>query len=654
LDFPFLGYEQPKVNNVINVGNEIDVALCEKGYFEALLEDHVPWAVAFAYYPPCGIVFETLKLVHHQVWRQQKRALTINSQVNLNQAAALWRHQEEYKAKKRVFFVLQMTIFGTQLVMTGRIYDFWEEANALRPILFDPAIDTWEKFIKVWRPYYDLLVDRFIDLRNSYRIRELEYIRAIQERREVSEENIQQIIFEIYSRKMDFVSSSMNGNLVVEHNPLDSSTKMNFDSGKANNHSGSSNAFEPPSELQLLYPGYERHGMALTSQYILRNGLHSLERDMALLTTRHPKIPNLIHLTRTPTLSPVDSLVCSESYGMVLDENDQYRPVAWSHHRYYKIDEEGPARIDLWGKSSIQAFQNPDGVLVELYWYRDEWHVATERTSDGSESFDIISHRSVSYLFWEVWNGSSIDLKQLDPKFCYSFWLLHPLARQRVLHLESQLILEGAVQWAPSGLIDIPISDLRSLFPFSTLQDVNGSGKIKNNMKTVPDSLSLPLGGLILQHGSDRFSRILAPCAYMQRLDNIEKMEGDYLAQELEMVRLLVEQPGVSSAWIYPLPVSITTFNIVSQALKALIVILEEYRPKLPSMGQAEVMAEAEKLGDIGHFIFLLKSTKPPFESVTEFLKHANPRRMRKYLVQWWTKEHSNAPPRHSLQYSYK
>lgn len=637
----------------------VDVALCERSYFEGLLEDHVPWAVAFAYYPPCGIVFETIKLSHQQLWRQYKRALSINSQVNLNQAAALWRHGEVYKSRKRIFFVLQMTIFATQLVLSGRIYDFWEEPNKLRPLLFDDALDSWVKFDKVWRPVYDHLVNRFIDIRNAYRIRELEYLSASKEGRDPSEQNVQEKVLQIFHRPCPSLDPS-SGN-------LDTTSSGTTKSDPYARKKASVGA-EPPSLLQTMLPDYYRRGPSLTTQYIVMNGLNSLRRDLVVQYTRHPTFPNLIHFTRTPTLSPVDSVVASECHGMVVNELNGYQPVAWSHARYFKFDEEGPIRYDLWSPACTIVYHNPDGVLVELYYYGDQWNVATAQTIDGSEIF-ANSGRTISELFWEVWEASNVHLAQLDTSMSYSFWLLHSMARQRVIHATPTLLLEGALRWQGSEYFELPLDELAKQLPLATLKRLENlesqlaapksqkSGQSASQVHQCPfeDAQALPIGGLILQRGQDRQSRIYVPCAFMQRLDNIEKLDGDFLLQELEVLRLLVEQPGVESAWNYPpLPASLPAFYLVSTALKGLIATLEEYYPKLPTMNAQQVLEEVEKLGDVGHFVFQLKSERVVYENIPAFLKTANPRRLKKYLAQWWTKEHSKAPPRQNLQYSYK
>ena len=655
---------------MVTVDSNIDVALCEKHHFESLLADHVPWAVAFAYYPRCGIVFETHKLVHLQQWRQQKRALSISSNVNLNQAAALWRHSDEYRSRKRVFFVLQMTIFATQLAMTGGIFDFWEEPNSYRLALFDASLDTWDKFEKVWRPLYEHLVERYVAIRNAYRIHELELILALNQHRSPSLSNIRQQLIDIYNLPYRAAAAA------------EAATKYSNREEAVESKKSSSlqPLYDPPSPLQLAYRGYQYRGACLTTQYILANGLSSLERDLAIVIQRHPVYRNLIHLSRTATLSPVDSIIASECNALLIDENDQYTPVAWSHHRFYQLDDEGPVRFDIWTTPDSEAdssphppppavsLHNPDGILVQLYFYAGTWLVSTVKTSDGSETYcertSSSAAPSVSSLFWEVFSSAKVDLNALDQSMCYSFWLLHPMARQKVLHANPRLLLEGAVRWPSSGLVDVPLSVISRFLPFEGLSVLNGPSYEYKTLRdvlnicaslSIDKSLPLPIGGVILQRGGDRYSRIYLPCAFMQRLENIEKLQGDYLMQELEMVRLLVEQPGVDSAWTsYPLRDSVHVFNIVSTALSRLIAILESYREKIPNMSQKEVMDEVEKLGDIGHFVFLMKSTKPPFATVPELLRNGNQRKLKKYLAQWWTKEHSKAPPRTNLQYSYK
>lgn len=693
------------MDNVITVDEEIDVALLERQYFEDLVADQVPWAVVFAYYLPEGIVFENIKIEHKRQWRQQKRALTINSQVNLTQAFSLWRDGDEYKARKRVFFVCQMTIFATQLVATNTVFDWWHEANSLRPILFDAALKSWDDFMKVWRPLYDFLVERFIDLRNAYRHYETEFLTSAMLHRSPNLQQVSSDLIKIYESTLDL-------NICLQNETWKKGSTKVFLAQPALTHLHTTTATDgdvTSSALTLAaeakeasnfaspFPAYAQLSLPLVTLYVRARGLASLPRDLAINCKRHPIFPNLIHLSRTALLTPVDSVIAAECHGLVLDELADYAPVAFSHHLEYQTSDEGP--VHLSPHVPITITRNFNAPLIEMFYYQGEWRLATIETVDASETSkcpsEISSQKgnsedsssapsdepqrpSFASLFWSIWSNYEIDMEQLDKTCCYSFWLLHPNARLYVLHERQALVFEGCTRWTKeSGLVDIPFNEIHatlqklekieaeneSRFGASTdailanLASKQWNGDSTTNVwgaQPLGNPLDLEIGGFKISVGKSRFARVFVPCAYLLRIQEIEKLQGDFLMQELEVLRLLVEQGEVASAWSFPLVEALPTFNLVAPPLVKLVAMLEAFVPKIGAMTQDQVRKEADERKAEGHFIFLLKSLNPTPASAFAFLKDANPRRMRKYLANWWTKEHSKAPPRTTTQHSYK
>lgn len=636
-----VGYEQPKISNVITVADHIDVALCALDYFQRLLEDHVPWAVAFAYYPPCGIVFETKKLEHKHDWRQQKRALTVNCTVNINQAAALWRNKDEYKARKRVFFVLQMTIFATQIVSTGRIYDFWEEANALRPTLFDSSLKTWAAFAAVYKPMYDYYVNRYILLRNAYRFHEVAMLTMRKEGRSVDVPGLISVIYQY--------GAPAAPQYVSESNNTDSEEHW-------------------PALVRTLRPNYaERPGFPLVCDYIRKHGLASLGRDLSIIVKRHPQWPSLIHLSRTPTLTPHDSIIGRECHGLLLDETT-CSPVAWSHHHVFNIQDDLSIVFSKQTESSIgtkksvpasdgdltqfDVVENIDGVLISLFYWEGAWQTCSVAEPDASE-IHTSSTRPVSQVFWETWHHSNASVDALDKTKCYSFWLLHPEARNRILHqnVPGKLLLESCLFWGAKGCVRVPLQDLSRILPF----DVVPKAKFNHPVKAILDDLDdLPLGGVVLQHRQDPHIRFLVPSNYMKRLDEITRLQVDQLLQEIEMAQFLIEQLSNDSAWNYPLIASLPTFQTVSKKIQELIETLDKHVPTLNTTSKEDLSLLQKDLGEPVHFLFLMKTVNPLVSTSTEFFKTGPKKRILKYFEQWWRKEHAVIGDRSALQYSYK
>src|SRR5690349_6417676 len=147
------GYTQPKENNVAQF-EDIDVALYERASFQgndntprvtfhinkthhhsALLDQHVPWAVQFLYFPPSAIVFEkeplsllltnsnpsNIRFSFDLQYTLLNRATSLNTTVNERQARGMWREGDVRRSKKKIFYIIQITQLMTQIAQHGRI-----------------------------------------------------------------------------------------------------------------------------------------------------------------------------------------------------------------------------------------------------------------------------------------------------------------------------------------------------------------------------------------------------------------------------------------------------------------------------------------------------------------------------------------------------
>lgn len=76
--------------------------------FQALVDHHVPWAMAVIY-------GDALKLQEHHIFEHQltipilRKALFVNTNVNMRQAKALFRDGDFIRGRKRLAAVLRMT-----------------------------------------------------------------------------------------------------------------------------------------------------------------------------------------------------------------------------------------------------------------------------------------------------------------------------------------------------------------------------------------------------------------------------------------------------------------------------------------------------------------------------------------------------------------
>ena len=70
-------------------------------------------------------------------------------------------------------------------------------------------------------------------------------------------------------------------------------------------------------------------------------------------------------------------------------------------------------------------YEKLDGYMCTLYYYGNEWQVATFITADGSESIAEFSEKSVKTLFFEHFDSKQYLLPK-DSNSCFSFMLMSP------------------------------------------------------------------------------------------------------------------------------------------------------------------------------------------------------------------------------------
>ncbi len=68
-----------------------------------------------------------------------------------------------------------------------------------------------------------------------------------------------------------------------------------------------------------------------------------------------------------------------------------------------------------------------DGTMVNMFWYKHGWVLATRSALGAKNSF--YGKRPYSELFWEAMSAANIEPSMLDTSYCYSWVLQHPEER---------------------------------------------------------------------------------------------------------------------------------------------------------------------------------------------------------------------------------
>jgi len=193
----------------------------------------------------------------------------------------------------------------------------------------------------------------------------------------------------------------------------------------------------------------------LELQKYLRSGksLDNLKEDFGIKATPHIKYPNLYSFKYHQLDSPTGEKIVQESRGIILDSNNNWDIVAHPFNRFFNYGEGHAAEID-WKSAEVQ--EKADGSIIILYFYKNEWHVATSGNpaasgpvcKDYSGKWQIGEHtlpkpKSFAEYFWQVMNNKYFFPDNLPTDYCYMFELMGPLNRIIVKHDEPKLVTLG-------------------------------------------------------------------------------------------------------------------------------------------------------------------------------------------------------------------
>lgn len=185
-------------------------------------------------------------------------------------------------------------------------------------------------------------------------------------------------------------------------------------------------------------------------EHIKKYGLDSLTEKFAISIKRHSAYDNLVLLKYNQIDSPMGNQIVQECRGLILDELHNWNIVCYTYSKFFNYGEGHAANID-W--ETAKVFEKLDGSLCQLYYYDNEWQVASSGRPDASGEV-MGTDTTFRELFWKVWNDSGYSLP-LDKDKCYAFELCTPYNRIVVRHKASRIVLHGARR----------LSDLKELNP---------------------------------------------------------------------------------------------------------------------------------------------------------------------------------------------
>lgn len=202
----------------------------------------------------------------------------------------------------------------------------------------------------------------------------------------------------------------------------------------------------------------------LQVQGFLRGGgtLNDLLTRYAIKARRHADFPNLVSLKYNQIDSPFAEQIVRECRGIILDEADGWRVIARTFDKFFNHGEGHAAPID-WGTARVQ--EKLDGSLMQLYWYRGAWRVASSGTPDAGGNIVSVQREGAdtfAALFWRTWRALGFS----DPpatESTYAFELMTPFNRVVVPHAEAKLALLAARNRETGE--EVPVSAFANHYP---------------------------------------------------------------------------------------------------------------------------------------------------------------------------------------------
>jgi hypothetical protein len=118
-----------------------------------------------------------------------------------------------------------------------------------------------------------------------------------------------------------------------------------------------------------------------------------------------------------------------ETTVMAAPHVNHFRSVIWSKKTNTPVCV-GPCRGSKFAEApegDFVAEEFIDGVMINMFWHDDEWHLAT-RTQIGAHC-RYYSDGHFDELFWATFKDSGLTTDMLDKSQCYSWVLQHPKER---------------------------------------------------------------------------------------------------------------------------------------------------------------------------------------------------------------------------------
>jgi hypothetical protein len=190
------------------------------------------------------------------------------------------------------------------------------------------------------------------------------------------------------------------------------------------------------------------------------------------------KDEKLVILNYSQIDSDMSQEICQACRGLIL-EVGTYNLVSRSFPKFFNYGESNAAILN---ESNLRIYEKLDGSLVEVYYYKDSWRIATKGSPDasgplvGTKTFSDLIHQTIRRMGYKDLDSF---MEGANKSNYYTFELTTPENQIVVLHSEYKLTLIGRFDSEKELPLDTRWITARS-YDFSTLSDVIAASKVLN------------------------------------------------------------------------------------------------------------------------------------------------------------------------------
>jgi hypothetical protein len=178
--------------------------------------------------------------------------------------------------------------------------------------------------------------------------------------------------------------------------------------------------------------------MLKLQKFLKHHSIDELINKYSIIVKIHEEYPNLFQFKYNQIKSPLSKKIVQECRGIILDRQQDWKVICMTYSKFFNYGEPNASFI-IWKKA--KCIEKIDGSLIQLYYYRNKWHVATSGTPNGNANIEL-GNTTFKYLFWKVWNELNYSLP-LNTNLCYAFELTTPYNKIVVQHKTNDIKLHG-------------------------------------------------------------------------------------------------------------------------------------------------------------------------------------------------------------------